>query len=53
MLPDNFDALNACFRDTVINILLVQWIKLLSDLVLRALNNDCPSPLRSAKTGPG
>ena len=24
MLPDNFDALNACFRDTVINILLVQ-----------------------------
>ena len=24
MLPDNFDALNACFRDTVITILLVQ-----------------------------
>ena len=30
MLPDNFNALNACFRDTVINILLVRWIKLLS-----------------------
>ena len=24
LLPDNFDALNACFRDTVITILLVQ-----------------------------
>ena len=30
MLRDNFDALNACFRDTVINILLIQWQKLQS-----------------------
>ena len=30
MLPHNFDALNACFRDALINTLLVQWIKLLS-----------------------
>ena len=32
MLPDNVDALNACSRYTFINTLLVQWIKLLSDI---------------------
>ena len=29
MLPDNFDALNAYFRDTVVNIIIVKGIKLL------------------------